>query len=295
MKIQPHGTPPNTSTPHKTTSRRTDEAAVKSTAVPTNAADLAARSFEADESAGRSFASLLDDASPPPSKKDKTDTTNREDSSNEDEAFDLTRSAHSEANTKARRHNEQEKDSTGNEHLGSNNFERQLNNSNGVPEANRNEATAVAPNARLILHIADLERIVASVRMQTLADRREITISLNRSTLEGLQVKLSSDKAGRISAEFIAASEATRAQLDARTEDLSNLLRARGVDLAELKTSIGTATSSGNGDDKGRDSQTKDFAERELKDLSGATNTASRKDEADARLDNAMTNTNYNA
>ena len=96
------------------------------------------------------------------------------------------------------------------------------------------------PGARLILHIADLERIVSAVRTQTLAAGvREVTIDLRRSVLEGLRVKLSTDGAGRVTAEFIAASERVRAQVDARASELADLMRSRGINLAEVRAGVG--------------------------------------------------------
>lgn len=96
------------------------------------------------------------------------------------------------------------------------------------------------PGARMILHIADLERIVSAVRTQTVAGGvREVTIELKRSVLEGLRVKLSTDGAGRVNAEFIAASERVRAQIDARASELAELMRSRGINLAEVRAGVG--------------------------------------------------------
>lgn len=96
------------------------------------------------------------------------------------------------------------------------------------------------PGARLILHIADLERIVSAVRTQALAGGvREVTIELRRSVLEGLRVKLSTDGAGRVTAEFLAASERVRAQVDARSSELAELMRSRGINLSEVRASVG--------------------------------------------------------
>jgi hypothetical protein len=96
-----------------------------------------------------------------------------------------------------------------------------------------------ATNARSILHVADLERIVSAVRSQ-IADggRHVVTIELRRSVLEGLKVRLSADAGGRVTAEFIAASERVRSQLDARATELADLLRGRGVQLAALRTGV---------------------------------------------------------
>jgi flagellar hook-length control protein FliK len=96
-----------------------------------------------------------------------------------------------------------------------------------------------ATSARAILHIADLERIVASVRTQMLSGgRQEVTLDLHRSVLEGLRIRLTRDTQGRLNAEFIASTERVRSQLEARAPELSELLRARGVDLASLNTKV---------------------------------------------------------
>jgi hypothetical protein len=97
---------------------------------------------------------------------------------------------------------------------------------------------AEVTNPRAILHIADLERIVAAIRTQVTASGREVTLELNRSVLEGLRIKLSADSLGRVTAELFAPSEGIKAQIDARAADLAGLLRARGVNLAELKSSL---------------------------------------------------------
>lgn len=113
-----------------------------------------------------------------------------------------------------------------------------------------------ATNARSILHIADLERIVAAVRTQTLAGgRREVTLEMQRSVLEGLRVKLSTDEKGRVTAEFIASTEKMRGQLDARSNELAELLRSRGVDVAALRTSVGADSS---GSAQGSEGQARD-------------------------------------
>lgn len=102
-------------------------------------------------------------------------------------------------------------------------------------------AIGEATSARAILHVADLERIVSAVRAQLVEGGRQVvTIELRRSVLEGLKVKLSADGGGRVTAEFIAASERVRSQIDARAGELAELLRGRGVNLAALRTGVET-------------------------------------------------------
>ncbi|HEX7314721.1 MAG TPA: flagellar hook-length control protein FliK [Pyrinomonadaceae bacterium] len=111
-----------------------------------------------------------------------------------------------------------------------------------------------APGARAILHIADLERIVSAVRTQLLpGGMHEVTVELRRSTLEGLLVKVRSSGDGRVTAEFIAASERVRAQVEARLPELAELMRGRGINLASLNTSTASADTSG-GNQTGRGS-----------------------------------------
>lgn len=93
--------------------------------------------------------------------------------------------------------------------------------------------------ARSILHIADLERLVSTVRAQTsLGGRREIILQLKRSVLEGLQVKISTDAEARVQIEFLAANESVRSQVSAHAEELAGILRGRGINLGSLTTSL---------------------------------------------------------
>lgn len=108
-------------------------------------------------------------------------------------------------------------------------------------------AVGEALGARSILHVADLERIVSAVRAQLVDGvRHVVTIELRRSVLEGLKVKLSAE-GGRVTAEFIAASERVRAQLDTRAAELAELLRGRGVNLEALRTSVEAGGGGGGG------------------------------------------------
>jgi hypothetical protein len=102
-------------------------------------------------------------------------------------------------------------------------------------------AVGDATSARAILHVADLERIVSAVRAQLVeGGRRVVTIELRRSVLEGLKVKLTAEGGGRVTAEFVAASERVRSQIDARAGELAELLRGRGVNLSALRTGVET-------------------------------------------------------
>lgn len=151
----------------------------------------------------------------------------------------------------------------------------------------RSEAT----NARAILHIADLERIVAAVRTQTNSvGQREVTIELQHSVLEGLRVKLSADERGRVTAEFIAASEKVKAQLDARSADLADLLRSRGVDLAALRTTF-DANSSGQHDTGARQQDSMPLAAN----ARAATTQATPTDTMQDNLDSNNSSTTYRA
>lgn len=201
-----------------------------------------AAATHAGETAERSFASVLDDTARPATRKEDDNA----DDSKIGDRHDPVETPRAAREKEARRRDDRRDDSADERRGG---FERTVNNTTAVREPAQAE---VAPGARAILHIADLERIVAQVRTQTLADRREVVISLNQSVLEGLQVKLSADKGGRVSAEFIAASESVRAQLDQRANDLTVLLRSRGVDLADLRTSVGTNDTGDGGQDSSR-------------------------------------------
>ena len=93
--------------------------------------------------------------------------------------------------------------------------------------------------ARSILHIADLERLVSTIRSQiNLGGRREIVLQLRRSVLEGLQVKILTDPAARVQIEFLAADEKTRSLIGEHSPELAKILRGRGINLSSLTTSL---------------------------------------------------------
>ncbi|HEX8474440.1 MAG TPA: flagellar hook-length control protein FliK [Pyrinomonadaceae bacterium] len=182
---------------------------------------------------GRDFASVLEDVTRTPER----DREERE--SGDNKRYETAQADRAERE----RETERREDERGGSNQSGGGFEQR----GGVRDMGvRGELTS----ARAILHIVDLERIVSNVRTQMVAGgRREIVIELQRSVLEGLRVRLSADEAGRISAEFIAASERVRSQLDARTSDLADLLRSRGLNLAALTTSVGTEFNQNNSSD----------------------------------------------
>jgi Flagellar hook-length control protein FliK len=93
--------------------------------------------------------------------------------------------------------------------------------------------------ARSILHIADLERMISAIRSQSKpGGKREILLKLNRSVLEGLQVKITSGDAAQVQIEFLAANEKIRSQIENHSEELAEILRGRGVNLQSLRAAI---------------------------------------------------------
>jgi hypothetical protein len=97
---------------------------------------------------------------------------------------------------------------------------------------------------REILPVTDLEKIVLSVRTHLVpGGPPQVTLALPGSLLEGLRVHLSVNQRGRVTAEFLAPSDVIKAQIDARCNDLADLLRTRGVNLEALKTSVSTELS----------------------------------------------------
>lgn len=103
-------------------------------------------------------------------------------------------------------------------------------------QSNTNEINI--PSARAILHIADLERIISSIRSQNAVNGKQITISLKQSVLQGLELKLFIGKDKSVSAEFIAANENIKSQLNAKADELAGILRDRGIKLTSLKMSL---------------------------------------------------------
>lgn len=90
------------------------------------------------------------------------------------------------------------------------------------------------PAARSILHVADLERIVSTIRTIETKNSQQVLISLKNSVLEGLQVKLTVDENGKLKAEFLALNEKIREQINSRKNELSEILKNRGIKFQEL-------------------------------------------------------------
>jgi flagellar hook-length control protein FliK len=114
---------------------------------------------------------------------------------------------------------------------------------------------------RPILHTADLDSIVKACHVQLAASgQHEVTLELSRSMLDGLRVKVSSDGAGRITADFLAANDGIKTLLDNRSNELIEQLRSRGINLAEFKSSVAADSNSRN--DSGHQHQPTTSGER---------------------------------
>lgn len=90
------------------------------------------------------------------------------------------------------------------------------------------------PAARSILHVADLERIISTIRTQNFKNAQQITIALKHSVLEGLQIRLTMAENGKLKAEFLASNEQIKNQLNARRRELSEIFKKRSVNFSEL-------------------------------------------------------------
>jgi hypothetical protein len=116
---------------------------------------------------------------------------------------------------------------------------------NNLREPSLERETGPLP-VRAILHISDLERIVALCRVNTFENRQEVLLQLPNSIFSGLRVKITSDARGGVTTEFLAQQESVRAQLAARANELGELLQSRGIKLAQVKTSLDTGFSGNN-------------------------------------------------
>lgn len=93
---------------------------------------------------------------------------------------------------------------------------------------------AKAPAARSILHVADLERIVSTIRTETFQNQKQVTIALKNSVLQGLQIKLTLTESGKIKAEFLALDKQIEKQLNQRKQELSEILKNRSSLFSEV-------------------------------------------------------------
>jgi flagellar hook-length control protein FliK len=97
-----------------------------------------------------------------------------------------------------------------------------------------------------ILHLTDLEKIVDVCRVQVApGGQTEVVLDLSHSILDGLRVKVRTDGAGRIATEFLAANEGIKSLLDSRSAELIAMLRSRGINLTEFKSSVTADSNSG--------------------------------------------------
>lgn len=91
-----------------------------------------------------------------------------------------------------------------------------------------------APPARTILHVADLERIVAMIRTENFKTHKQVTIALRNSVLKGLEIKLTLEENGRVKAEFLTKDATVRQKLNDRRRELATILSDRAPLFSEL-------------------------------------------------------------
>lgn len=88
--------------------------------------------------------------------------------------------------------------------------------------------------ARSILHVADLERIVATIRTETFQNSKQVQIALKNSVLKGLEIKLTIDANGKLKAEFLSQDAQITKQLKARKRELNEIFIQRAVNFSEI-------------------------------------------------------------
>ncbi len=98
-----------------------------------------------------------------------------------------------------------------------------------------NSVSETACPARSILHIADLERIISTIRTENFQNQKQVTIALNNSVLQGLQIKLTITENGKIKAEFLALNEQIKKQLNLRKKELAEILGNRSALFSEVE------------------------------------------------------------
>ena len=140
------------------------------------------------------------------------------------------------------------------------------------------------PNARSILHVVDLERIISKIRSLDASNGKQIVIELKESVFQGLKMKLTIGKDKSVIAEFIAANENVKSQLNSRTNELSDLLQNRGVKLSKLQMSLDTQ----NDDNQHKEQNPNEF----LSDIKSSQSSVS---VTKKNLDNTHTDISYQA
>jgi len=98
-----------------------------------------------------------------------------------------------------------------------------------------NSASETVSPARSILHIADLERIISTIRTENFQNQKQVTIALKNSVLQGLQIKLTITENGKIKAEFLALNEQIKKQLNLRKKELTDILHNRSGLFSEVE------------------------------------------------------------
>jgi flagellar hook-length control protein FliK len=142
--------------------------------------------------------------------------------------------------------------------------------------------TNSVPAARSILHVADLERIISTVRAQNLKNAQAVVIALKHSVLEGLQIRLTVEENGKLKAEFLAANEQIKNQLDARRHELTGIIRERGINLSELNIRQGSNFSENN--ETGGEQLSEKIVAPESVELSTEESTEASDDETNNRI-----------
>ncbi|HEY8561460.1 MAG TPA: hypothetical protein VIL74_13880 [Pyrinomonadaceae bacterium] len=118
---------------------------------------------------------------------------------------------------------------------GDENYTPQTGLANLPPRAATSAETA--PAARSILHVADLERIVSYIRTENFQNRKQVTIALKNSVLQGLQIRLTITENGKLKAEFLALDRQIKSKLEKRRKELSEILKNRSPLFSEIAIS----------------------------------------------------------
>ncbi|HET6976020.1 MAG TPA: hypothetical protein VFI24_06840 [Pyrinomonadaceae bacterium] len=122
-----------------------------------------------------------------------------------------------------------------------------LANTDRTPAPEPVATSEVETNSWPIVHTLDLDSIVTACQVQLAGNgQKAVMLELSHSMLEGLRVKLTSDGAGRITADFLAANEGVKSVIDGRSMELMEVLRSRGINLAEFRSSVSADANSRN-------------------------------------------------